>query len=77
MICVFMCFQGLQPLTEAEEKRIKEIISQISDNVRRRRLMMYPYFKDYDRVGHFSWYLSNAIYNKLHYLVCDPHYFLV
>ncbi|KAL4239473.1 hypothetical protein ACF0H5_000288 [Mactra antiquata] len=41
--------RGLHPLTAAEENRIQEIICQISDNVRRRRLMMYPYFKDYDR----------------------------
>lgn len=41
--------RGLKPLSEAEERRLQEILSQISDNVRRRRLMMYPYFKDYDR----------------------------
>lgn len=41
--------RGLKPLSESEERRLQEILSQISDNVRRRRLMMYPYFKDYDR----------------------------
>lgn len=41
--------RGLKPLTGQEEQRLQEIMSQISDNVRRRRLMMYPYFKDYDR----------------------------
>ena len=43
-------FQGLRALNEEEEVRLHEILATISDNVRRRRLMMYPYFKDYDRV---------------------------
>ena len=47
----FSLFQGLHGLNEQEEVRLHEILSQISDNVRRRRLMMYPYFKDYDRVS--------------------------
>ncbi|XP_052771578.1 uncharacterized protein LOC128211160 [Mya arenaria] len=41
--------RGLTPLTDQEEGRVMEILRTISDNVRRRRLMMYPYFKDYDR----------------------------
>ena len=41
-------------MTSQEEARLREILTQIGDNVRRRRLMMYPYFKDYDRVGSFT-----------------------
>lgn len=43
--------QTLKPLTEAEETRIAVVLSEIAEQVRRRRLMMYTYFKDYDRVN--------------------------
>ncbi|WAQ95233.1 hypothetical protein MAR_027923, partial [Mya arenaria] len=49
---------GLTPLTDQEEGRVMEILRTISDNVRRRRLMMYPYFKDYDRFGRILHFLS-------------------
>lgn len=39
----------LKPLTDAEEARICVVLSEIAEQVQRRRLMMYTYFKDYDR----------------------------
>ncbi|XP_053393487.1 uncharacterized protein LOC123564874 [Mercenaria mercenaria] len=61
--------RGLKPLTEAEERRIQEIISQISDNVRRRRLMMYPYFKDYDRGVSYTRVVTPTQFGRiLHFL---------
>lgn len=42
---------------ECEEARIREIVDAISDQVKQRRLMMYQYFKDFDRVSRSSWLL--------------------
>ncbi|XP_063445753.1 uncharacterized protein LOC134725669 [Mytilus trossulus] len=39
----------LKPLTDAEEARMNVVLSEMAEQVRRRRLMMYTYFKDYDR----------------------------
>lgn len=47
----FCAFQNLNYLSEKEEARVEEILRQISDQVKKRRIMMYQYFKDYDRVS--------------------------
>ncbi|KAL9961377.1 hypothetical protein ACROYT_G030301 [Oculina patagonica] len=36
-------------LSAQEENRVNEILNQIAETVRKRRLMVYPYFKDFDR----------------------------
>ncbi len=46
--------QNLQALTEAGEQRVCEVLAQLSETVQKRRIMMYQYFKDYDRVRAFS-----------------------
>jgi len=43
--------QGLKTLTDQQEVRLLEILGKIAEQVQRRRLLMYPYFKDYDRVS--------------------------
>lgn len=48
---MYYLIQTLKPLTEAEEARIAVVLSEMAEQVRRRRLMMYTYFKDYDRVN--------------------------
>ena len=48
----FYFVQGLKPLaSEHAEKRLHEVLDELREKCRRRRLLMYPYFKDYDRVG--------------------------
>ena len=37
-------------LSAEEEQRCQDIIKDLAEKVRKRRLMVYPYFKDYDRV---------------------------
>lgn len=46
-----ICFQAPNLLSAAEENRVNEILNQIAETVRKRRLMVYPYFKDFDRVN--------------------------
>ncbi|KAK3798859.1 hypothetical protein RRG08_050238 [Elysia crispata] len=41
--------RGLKPLTETEEQRLHEVINTIADKVATDRIMIYQYFKDYDR----------------------------
>ena len=45
---------SLQPLnslkTEVHERRLEEVLERLKTEVRTRRLMLYPYFRDYDRV---------------------------
>ena len=37
-------------LTEAEDQRVCEVSGEIAEKVQKRRIMMYQYFKDFDRV---------------------------
>ena len=50
---VFVLFLAQAPnlLNSAEEERVNEILLDMADKVRKRRLMVYPYFKDFDRVS--------------------------
>ncbi|GFR65921.1 hypothetical protein ElyMa_001958300 [Elysia marginata] len=41
--------RGLKPLSEIEEQRLCEVINTIADKVATDRIMIYQYFKDYDR----------------------------
>ena len=43
--------RNLPVLTEEEEIHVNDILNALADQVRKRRLMMYQYFKDYDRVS--------------------------
>ncbi|KAL5019414.1 hypothetical protein ScPMuIL_005136 [Solemya velum] len=61
--------RGLKALENPEEQRINEILSEISDQVRRRRLMMYPYFKDYDRGKGYTRVVTKTQFSRiLHFL---------
>ena len=44
-------FQNLPQLTAEEESRVSGVLAKLAEQVQKRRLMMYQYFKDYDRVG--------------------------
>ena len=41
----------LNNLTAAEERRVEVVLQALSEDVQKRRVMTFPYFKDYDRVG--------------------------
>lgn len=59
----------LMPLTEAQDQRISQIIAVLSDQVRKRRLMMYPYFKDYDRGKGYTRVVTPTQFGRiLHFL---------
>ena len=59
----------LKPLTEAEEARIAVVLSEMAEQVRRRRLMMYTYFKDYDRGVAYTRVVTKLQFGRiLHFL---------
>ena len=44
--------QQLNPLNSPmEERRLEEVLSNLRSEVKKRRLLMYPYYRDYDMVG--------------------------
>ncbi|XP_033116176.1 uncharacterized protein LOC117116278 [Anneissia japonica] len=43
--------RSLNPLTEKEEARVQEVLKTLGEDVKRRRLMMFQYFKDFDRAS--------------------------
>jgi hypothetical protein len=49
-------FKVPNTLSEHEERQVQEILARLASDVKRRRLMVYPFFKDFDRVS-FHWYL--------------------
>ena len=57
-------FQNLETLTQEEERQVRDVLTDLSEQVQKRRLMVYQYFKDYDRVHT----LLNLDYNKLIYV---------
>ncbi|KAK3583614.1 hypothetical protein CHS0354_039437 [Potamilus streckersoni] len=61
--------RSLRGLSDSEEARIQEVLHEISDQVRRRRLMMYPYFKDYDRSTAYTRVVTKMQFARiLHFL---------
>ncbi|XP_060063466.1 uncharacterized protein LOC132543930 [Ylistrum balloti] len=61
--------RGLKSLTDDQEARIKVILGEILEQVKRRRLMMYPYFKDYDRGIAYTRVVTKTQFGRiLHFL---------
>ena len=59
----------LIPLTDAEEGRINEVLGLLSHQVVKRRLMMYQYFKDYDRGRGYTRIVTKSQFGRiLHFL---------
>ncbi|XP_064617922.1 uncharacterized protein LOC135482031 [Liolophura sinensis] len=59
----------LKPLTESEEQRVLFILEGMADIVKKRRLMMYPYFKDYDRGIAYTRVVTKTQFGRiLHFL---------
>ncbi|XP_070544504.1 uncharacterized protein [Ptychodera flava] len=59
----------LNPLTDAEEARVAEVLLELSETVKKRRLMMYAYFKDYDRSKAYTRNITFAQFGRiLHFL---------
>lgn len=48
-------FQAPNVLSAEEEHRVNQILKEFAETVRKRRLMVYPYFKDFDRVRSPRW----------------------
>ncbi|KXJ27651.1 hypothetical protein AC249_AIPGENE16872 [Exaiptasia diaphana] len=59
-------------LSNAEEARVQEILKGLIDKVRKRRLMVYPYFKDYDRSKGYTRGVTKTQFARLlHFLSLD------
>ena len=52
-------------LTEAEDQRVCEVLGEIAEKVQKRRIMMYQYFKDFDRVQMSDNPLNSKKNNKM------------
>lgn len=63
-------FRGLKPLaSEHAENRLQEVLDELRDKCRRQRVLMYPYFKDYDRSQAYSRVVTPLQFGRiLHFL---------
>ncbi|XP_076448305.1 uncharacterized protein LOC143285015 [Babylonia areolata] len=66
-------FRGLKPLdSEVNEARVRKVVDELREKCRRRRLLMYPYFKDYDRSKAYSRVVTPLQFGRiLHFLGMD------
>lgn len=61
--------RNLPILSDIEENRVRSIINLLSEQVQQRRLMMYQYFKDYDRGKGYSRIITPTQFGRiLHFL---------
>lgn len=61
--------RNLSQLTEQEERRISAVLCQISEIVRQKRIMMFQYFKDFDRSTAFTRVMTKDQFGRmLHFL---------
>ncbi|XP_071953709.1 uncharacterized protein [Antedon mediterranea] len=59
----------LNPLSEREEERIQVVLKALSEDVKQRRLMMIPYFKDFDRSKAYTRNVTKQQFGRiLHFL---------
>ena len=42
--------QNLPTVSDEDERRVVEVVKRLAEEVRKRRILVYPYFKDFDRV---------------------------
>ena len=50
ILFILLILQAPNLLSPEEEHRVNEVLKGFAETVRKRRLMAYPYFKDFDRV---------------------------
>jgi len=58
MSLFYLTLQKLNTLgSAAEERQVEEVLARLKVEVSRRRLLLYPYFRDFDRVRyqHSTW----------------------
>ncbi|XP_033106808.1 uncharacterized protein LOC117108769 [Anneissia japonica] len=61
--------RSLNPLTEKEEARVQEVLKTLGEDVKRRRLMMFQYFKDFDRSKAYTRNVTKEQFGRiLHFL---------
>nr|CAB3262790.1 uncharacterized protein LOC100183292 [Phallusia mammillata] len=61
--------RSLTHLSGEEEQKLLEVLANLSEVVRKRRLMLYPYFKDYDRGVAYTRNVTKAQFARiLHFL---------
>ena len=50
ILFILLILQAPNLLSPEEDYRVNEVLKGFAETVRKRRLMAYPYFKDFDRV---------------------------
>ncbi|XP_013383058.1 uncharacterized protein LOC106153608 [Lingula anatina] len=59
----------LKGMTPEEEERVVKVVNEIADQVAKRRLMMYQYFKDFDRGRGYTRVITKTQFGRLlHFL---------
>lgn len=65
-------FRGLKPLVEEQELKIMEILATIADKVTKERIMLYQYFKDFDRSTAYTRVVTPSQFARiLHFVGLD------
>ncbi|KAH9519717.1 hypothetical protein Btru_070724 [Bulinus truncatus] len=65
-------FRALKPLPEDDEQRVFEILTALSDKVGKERIMLYQYFKDFDRSKAYTRVVTPSQFARiLHFLGLD------
>lgn len=52
-------------LSEYEERKVQEILNRLANDVKRRRLMVYPFFKDFDRSKAYTRGITKAQFARM------------
>nr|XP_002123656.3 uncharacterized protein LOC100183292 [Ciona intestinalis] len=64
--------RSLAQLSSEEEQHLVEVLSNLGEVVRKRRLLLYPYFKDYDRGVAYTRNVTKSQFARiLHFLSLD------
>lgn len=56
-------------LSAADEERVAQILNELHETVRKKRLMLYPYFKDFDRGFGYTRGITNTQFSRLLHMV--------
>ena len=59
--------QNLPIMTDEDERRVVEVVNRLAEEVRKRRILVYPYFKDFDRVSTLCRIIHVILF---HYIFC-------
>ncbi|KAK2184430.1 hypothetical protein NP493_266g02009 [Ridgeia piscesae] len=64
--------RNLPIMTDEDERRVVEVVNRLAEEVRKRRILVYPYFKDFDRANSYSRVITPMQFRRiLHFLTLN------